>query len=253
MVSFAPTSAETLEDQRRYLEGHLVEVACLDCLARVRVRKQSEFHTSIQWDDGGGRALRGVRADGQRAPATGAVHACVPPAAGTASTAAVRDGRLAIGSRRWTEPLELTVVDVVEETGDARSIVFEAPTRPSRSPTSPGQFLTVAVPERPDRRGRPLLLPVAARRTRPTRSKITVKRTVDGYASNWICDNVRPGDTLHGAAAERDLHPGRPRRRPAAVRRRAAASRRSCRSSSRRWRRAAARSCSSTPTATRAR
>ena len=25
---------------------------------------------------------------------------------------------------------------------------------------------------------------------------ITVKRTADGYASNWICDNLREGDTL---------------------------------------------------------
>ncbi len=50
MTSFAPLSHETLEDRSRYLEGHLAEVACLDCLARVRVRKQSEFHTSIQWD-----------------------------------------------------------------------------------------------------------------------------------------------------------------------------------------------------------
>ena len=49
MVSFAPLIPETLEDRRRYLEGHLVEVACLDCLATVKVRKQSEFHTSIQW------------------------------------------------------------------------------------------------------------------------------------------------------------------------------------------------------------
>lgn len=51
MVSFAPLSEETLEDRRRYLEGHLVPVACLDCLAEVKVRKQSEFHTSIQWND----------------------------------------------------------------------------------------------------------------------------------------------------------------------------------------------------------
>jgi len=49
MVSFAPLSDETIEDRRRYLEGHLVEVECLDCLARVRVRKQSEFHTSVEW------------------------------------------------------------------------------------------------------------------------------------------------------------------------------------------------------------
>jgi hypothetical protein len=51
MVSLAPLSEETLEDRRRYLEGHLVPVACLDCLAEVKVHKQSEFHTSIQWND----------------------------------------------------------------------------------------------------------------------------------------------------------------------------------------------------------
>ncbi|MGH3331767.1 MAG: hypothetical protein ACRDPJ_10760 [Nocardioidaceae bacterium] len=49
MVSFAPLRRETAEDQRLYLEGRLVEVGCLDCLARVRVRKNSEHHTSIQW------------------------------------------------------------------------------------------------------------------------------------------------------------------------------------------------------------
>ena len=51
MVSFAPLSEETYADRRRYLDEHLAEVACLDCLATVKVRKQSEFHTSIQWDD----------------------------------------------------------------------------------------------------------------------------------------------------------------------------------------------------------
>jgi hypothetical protein len=50
MVSFAPTSAETLEDQRLYTRARLTEVACLDCLARVGVKKNSEHHTSIQWD-----------------------------------------------------------------------------------------------------------------------------------------------------------------------------------------------------------
>ena len=34
MASFVPTSAETLEDQRLYTAARLVEVACLDCLAR---------------------------------------------------------------------------------------------------------------------------------------------------------------------------------------------------------------------------
>ncbi|MCX6396035.1 MAG: hypothetical protein NTV23_06075 [Propionibacteriales bacterium] len=49
MVSYAPTSPETLEDQRLYTEARLVEVACLDCLAKVRVKKNSEQHTAIQW------------------------------------------------------------------------------------------------------------------------------------------------------------------------------------------------------------
>ena len=49
MVSFAPTSEDTLEDQRRYTQARLTEIGCLDCLARVRVKKNSEHHTSIQW------------------------------------------------------------------------------------------------------------------------------------------------------------------------------------------------------------
>ena len=49
MASFVPTSEETLEDQRLYTRARLTEVACLDCLARVGVKKNSEHHTSIQW------------------------------------------------------------------------------------------------------------------------------------------------------------------------------------------------------------
>ncbi len=50
MPSFVPTTEETLEDQRLYTRARLVEVACLDCLATVGVKKNSEHHTSIQWD-----------------------------------------------------------------------------------------------------------------------------------------------------------------------------------------------------------
>ena len=49
MPSFVPLSADTLEDQRLYTSARLVEVACLDCLARVGVKKNSDHHTSIQW------------------------------------------------------------------------------------------------------------------------------------------------------------------------------------------------------------
>lgn len=49
MPSFVPTSPDTVEDQRLYTSARLTEVACLDCLARVGVKKNSEHHTSIQW------------------------------------------------------------------------------------------------------------------------------------------------------------------------------------------------------------
>jgi hypothetical protein len=49
MVSFAPTSDGTREDQRLYTEARMVEVACQDCLAVVRVKKNSDHHTSVQW------------------------------------------------------------------------------------------------------------------------------------------------------------------------------------------------------------
>lgn len=91
---------------------------------------------------------------------------------------------------------ELTVVDVVEETADARSISFEVPAEVAEHFTyKPGQFLTVAVPSD--------LTGVAARCYSLCSSPvedgpptITVKRTAEGYASNWIVDNLRPGDTL---------------------------------------------------------
>lgn len=51
MVSFDPTCEETREDQRLYLDARLVEVTCQDCRARVRVKKNSEHHTSVQWDN----------------------------------------------------------------------------------------------------------------------------------------------------------------------------------------------------------
>ena len=95
-----------------------------------------------------------------------------------------------------TESFDLTVLDVVEETEDARSISFAVPDGAEEHfAYKPGQFLTVAVPS--DRTG------VAARCYSLCSSPagddpltITVKRTAEGYASNWIVENVRPGDTL---------------------------------------------------------
>ncbi len=50
MASFLPTRPETLEDQRLYTSARLTRVACLDCLAEVGVKKNSQHHTSVQWD-----------------------------------------------------------------------------------------------------------------------------------------------------------------------------------------------------------
>ena len=87
-------------------------------------------------------------------------------------------------------------MDVVEETADAHSISFEVPAgRRGAVRLQAGQFLTVAVPS--DQTGvaaRCYSLSSARSRRRPL--TITVKRTADGYASNWICDNLREGDTL---------------------------------------------------------
>ncbi|MDX6233305.1 MAG: hypothetical protein QOH68_2320 [Nocardioidaceae bacterium] len=49
MAYIVPSRAETLEDRALYTRGSLVELPCLDCQARVMVRKNSEHHTSIQW------------------------------------------------------------------------------------------------------------------------------------------------------------------------------------------------------------
>lgn len=94
------------------------------------------------------------------------------------------------------ESFELRVVDVVEETADAHSISFEVPPGAEEQfHYKPGQFLTLAVPS--DQTG------VAARCYSLCSSPgdggpltITVKRTADGYASNWLCDHVREGDTV---------------------------------------------------------
>jgi len=96
MASFVPTSEETLEDQRRYTSGHLTEVACLDCLAKVLVKKNSDHHTSIQWTQ---EAVSGcpefnrmtARADGRPLQ-----QGC--PRLAASIDAAARDGVIPIGA-----------------------------------------------------------------------------------------------------------------------------------------------------------
>src|SRR3954463_6610658 len=93
MPSFVPTSADTIEDQRLYTAARLVEVACLDCLARVGVKKNSEHHTSIQWTAEARSQCPGLarRTGGRESP-----PAC--PRLAVSIEAAARDGRLPIGA-----------------------------------------------------------------------------------------------------------------------------------------------------------
>jgi 3-ketosteroid 9alpha-monooxygenase subunit B len=86
------------------------------------------------------------------------------------------------------------VVEVVRETTDAHSLVLE-PVDDTRFDYRPGQFLTVRVPsERPG--GAARCYSLCSSPLRDDRLKVTVKRTRDGYASNWLCDNVAVGHEL---------------------------------------------------------
>lgn len=95
-----------------------------------------------------------------------------------------------------SQSYDLRVVRVVEETTDAHSVSFAVPEAVGAEfDYKPGQFLTLGVPS--DQTG------VAARCYSLSSSPhdggpltVTVKRTVEGYASNWICDHLCEGSTI---------------------------------------------------------
>lgn len=94
-----------------------------------------------------------------------------------------------------TESFVLNVAEVIEETADARSVVFEVPSELQEAfAYTPGQFLTVAVPS--DETGLVARCYSLSSAPHSGRHQITVKRTVDGYASRWIVDNLKAGDTM---------------------------------------------------------
>ena len=96
--------------------------------------------------------------------------------------------------------LELEVTAVVEETDDARSLVFGVPAgsdvAAQRLRYAPGQFLTLRIPsERTGSVARCYSL--CSSPFTDDALTVTVKRTVDGYASNWLCDHAHKGMRLH--------------------------------------------------------
>jgi len=96
--------------------------------------------------------------------------------------------------------LELQVADVVEETADARSLVFTVPDGAEipaeRLRYAPGQFLTLRVPS--DRTGSVArCYSLCSSPFTGDPMTVTVKRTTDGYASNWLCDHAHAGMKIH--------------------------------------------------------
>lgn len=90
----------------------------------------------------------------------------------------------------------LTVSGVIEETADSRSLVFDVPAElKDKFAYKPGQFLTLRIPS--DRTGSVArCYSLASSPFTDDLPKVTVKRTADGYGSNWVCDNVKAGDTI---------------------------------------------------------
>lgn len=96
MAYIVPSREETLEDQRLHTRSGLAQVACLDCLARVGVKKNSEHHTSIQWHaDSAGECIEFRRLD-QRAGGRPFHASC--PRLQASIDAAARNGQLTIGT-----------------------------------------------------------------------------------------------------------------------------------------------------------
>ncbi len=90
---------------------------------------------------------------------------------------------------------ELTVAEVIEETDDSKSIVFDIPEDlAERFEYRSGQFLTLRVTVDGQRLVRCYSL--ASAPEIDARHKVTVKRVEGGRVSNWLNDHVAAGDRL---------------------------------------------------------
>ncbi|MEC3956768.1 ferredoxin--NADP reductase [Nocardia sp. CDC153] len=91
---------------------------------------------------------------------------------------------------------DLKVREVISETADAVSLIFDIPTDLTHRFTyAPGQYLTLRIPsERTVSVARCYSLSSSPHCD--DRPAVTIKRTPGGYASNWLCDNISAGDLL---------------------------------------------------------
>jgi len=89
----------------------------------------------------------------------------------------------------------LRVREVIDETYDAKSIVFEVPAQHTQAfRYRPGQFLTLRIAHG----GRHLLrcYSLASSPVAEEPPRVTVKRVAQGRVSNWICDRIKAGDSI---------------------------------------------------------
>lgn len=92
------------------------------------------------------------------------------------------------------ESVQLTVTDVIEESHDARSLVF-AVADGTPLDYRPGQFLTLRLPGEPGESVARCYSLASSPHT-DAAPKVTIKRVAGGYGSNWLCDNVIAGHVL---------------------------------------------------------
>ena len=90
----------------------------------------------------------------------------------------------------------LSVAQVIRESADSVSIVFDVQDGDrARFGYRPGQFLTLQIPsERTGSVSR--CYSISSSPHVDAELQVTVKRMPDGYASNWLCDTVAPGQHL---------------------------------------------------------
>ena len=93
---------------------------------------------------------------------------------------------------------------VRQETHDVRTFVFSG-REPCLFRFLPGQFLTLELPIGGEIINR--CYTISASAARPYRISITVKRQPGGVVSNWLHDNLKPGDEIRALGPMGDFTP----------------------------------------------
>ncbi|WP_042701132.1 hybrid-cluster NAD(P)-dependent oxidoreductase [Azospirillum sp. B506] len=109
--------------------------------------------------------------------------------------------------RDWDPEADDTLVcrAVRDETHDVKTFVF-APARPCLFRFEPGQFITLELPIGGETIHRSYTVSSSA--ARPHRLSITVKRVPGGPVSNWLHDNLKPGDRIRAVGPLGEFTPG---------------------------------------------